>query len=208
MANLPHEKRPKQTPVRKGEVSGGDIVLANYPDLISYSKKIAFEKNLRSANPITAVNIDSGYPISNLIENKVSIQPDKLTNAIGAESNQFIEHVSSKSSNPLSEKKGIKGIISNSEVGLGITSNSYYFANNNFIIVGEVLNTTNENIDFVKVYARLCDANNVIIGTANVFTESSTILALDSASFKFYISNSEVQDIKNIAIYKIMASTK
>jgi tetratricopeptide (TPR) repeat protein len=31
--NLPAEKRPKQTPVRKGEVSGGEIVLASYPDL-------------------------------------------------------------------------------------------------------------------------------------------------------------------------------
>ncbi|MCD6036432.1 MAG: hypothetical protein K0S67_316 [Nitrososphaeraceae archaeon] len=33
IGNLPPEKRPKQTPVRKGEVSGGEIVLANYPDL-------------------------------------------------------------------------------------------------------------------------------------------------------------------------------
>jgi tetratricopeptide (TPR) repeat protein len=33
IGNLPPEKRPKQTPVRKGEVSGGEIILANYPDL-------------------------------------------------------------------------------------------------------------------------------------------------------------------------------
>jgi tetratricopeptide (TPR) repeat protein len=31
-ANLPSSKRPKQTPIRKGEVSGGEIVLANYPE--------------------------------------------------------------------------------------------------------------------------------------------------------------------------------
>jgi tetratricopeptide (TPR) repeat protein len=33
IGNLPPEKRPKQTPLRKGEVSGGEIVLANYPEL-------------------------------------------------------------------------------------------------------------------------------------------------------------------------------
>lgn len=33
MGNLPPDKRPRQTPVRKGEVSGGDIVLAQYPKL-------------------------------------------------------------------------------------------------------------------------------------------------------------------------------
>jgi len=31
--NLSADKRPKQTPVRKGEVSGGEIVLASHPDL-------------------------------------------------------------------------------------------------------------------------------------------------------------------------------
>jgi uncharacterized caspase-like protein len=33
MLSLPSDKRPKQTPVRKGEVSGGEIILASYPDL-------------------------------------------------------------------------------------------------------------------------------------------------------------------------------
>jgi tetratricopeptide (TPR) repeat protein len=33
IGNLPPEKRPKQTPVRKGEVAGGEIILANYPEL-------------------------------------------------------------------------------------------------------------------------------------------------------------------------------
>jgi tetratricopeptide (TPR) repeat protein len=33
IGNLPPEKRPKQTPVRKGEVAGGEIVLVNYPEL-------------------------------------------------------------------------------------------------------------------------------------------------------------------------------
>jgi tetratricopeptide (TPR) repeat protein len=33
MGSLPLEKRPKQTPVRKGEVSGGEIILTSYPDL-------------------------------------------------------------------------------------------------------------------------------------------------------------------------------
>jgi tetratricopeptide (TPR) repeat protein len=33
IGNLPSEKRPKQTPIRKGEVSGGDIILAKYPNL-------------------------------------------------------------------------------------------------------------------------------------------------------------------------------
>ncbi|MDR4511920.1 MAG: tetratricopeptide repeat protein [Nitrososphaeraceae archaeon] len=32
IGNLPPEKRPRQTPVRKGEVTGGDIILASYPD--------------------------------------------------------------------------------------------------------------------------------------------------------------------------------
>jgi hypothetical protein len=33
IGNLPPERRPNQTPIRKGEVAGGDIVLATYPDL-------------------------------------------------------------------------------------------------------------------------------------------------------------------------------
>jgi tetratricopeptide (TPR) repeat protein len=33
IGNLPIDKRPKQTPIRKGEVSGGEIVLARYPHL-------------------------------------------------------------------------------------------------------------------------------------------------------------------------------
>lgn len=39
MGNLPAEKRPKQTPIRKGEVSGGEIVLATYPTLVKNIQK-------------------------------------------------------------------------------------------------------------------------------------------------------------------------
>jgi uncharacterized protein YjbI with pentapeptide repeats len=49
IGNLPLEKRPKQTPIRKGEVSGGEIILANYPHLrkikeSTYSKIIGREE--------------------------------------------------------------------------------------------------------------------------------------------------------------------
>jgi tetratricopeptide (TPR) repeat protein len=48
MGRLSVEKRPKQTPLRKGEVSGGEIILASYPSLgknkIDFSKK-RFEAN-------------------------------------------------------------------------------------------------------------------------------------------------------------------
>ena len=40
MGNLPAEKRPKQTPIRKGEVSGGEIVLGNYPAFVTNIKSI------------------------------------------------------------------------------------------------------------------------------------------------------------------------
>jgi uncharacterized protein YjbI with pentapeptide repeats len=39
IGNLPSDKRPHQTPVRKGEVSGGEIVLAQYPKLKKFRKE-------------------------------------------------------------------------------------------------------------------------------------------------------------------------
>ncbi len=47
MGNLPPNKRPKQTPLRKCEVSGGEIILASYPPL----KKV----NLSHGSSVSAV---------------------------------------------------------------------------------------------------------------------------------------------------------
>jgi hypothetical protein len=74
--------------------------------------------------------------------------------------------------------------------------------------VGEVLNTTNRDIDYVRVYVTMYNEKNEVIGTSSAITEPSTILALDSASFKLHINNIDVQDINKITKYKIRASTK
>ena len=75
IGNLPPDKRPNQTPIRKGDVSGGDIILATYPDkarrqvditwLIEQGKEylkngdfeaaIPFFDNAITANPNSAV---------------------------------------------------------------------------------------------------------------------------------------------------------
>jgi tetratricopeptide (TPR) repeat protein len=62
IANLPLDKRPKQTPIRKGEVAGGEIILANYPNLKIFKEDISmliFEGNkyIYSENFLQAVEI-------------------------------------------------------------------------------------------------------------------------------------------------------
>jgi uncharacterized protein YjbI with pentapeptide repeats len=39
MGNLPPDKRPKQTPIQKGEFSGGEIILTYYPERRKFSKE-------------------------------------------------------------------------------------------------------------------------------------------------------------------------
>jgi hypothetical protein len=74
-------------------------------------------------------------------------------------------------------------------------------------IVGEVLNTTNNNISFAKVVATLYDKDNVVIGTSSAYTEPSTILPLDNASFKIMIGSIDVSNIVSIRKYQVRAST-
>ena len=67
--NLPTDKRPKQTPVRKGEVSGGEIVLASYPNL----KKTKLNFNNIKDNQFISIFQGVGFTIG--ISGNISKRP-------------------------------------------------------------------------------------------------------------------------------------
>ena len=73
MGSLPPDKRPKQTPVRKGEVSGGEIVLASYPHL----KKV----NLSRFSVSAVATVTKNLSILTSLPNRISpfFHPDPLT---------------------------------------------------------------------------------------------------------------------------------
>lgn len=62
----------------------------------------------------------------------------------------------------------------------GVTT---YFDRGYFYIVGEVLNMTNSNINFVKVVATYYDETGTVIGTEYTYTELDIILPNDAAPF-------------------------
>ena len=68
-------------------------------------------------------------------------------------------------------KPEIKGVTTYSDEGY-------------FYIVGEVLNTTNSNINFVKVVATFYDEAEIVIGTAFTYTELDIIMPNDAAPFE------------------------
>ena len=100
----------------------------------------------------------------------------------------------------------VKRIPSKSQSGLNITSSNSYLEGDNFYIVGEVLNSGENDKEFVKVSATLYDENNGVIGTDFGYTEPSTITAGESSPFKILVGSDDVSTIDDIRNYKITAS--
>ena len=63
----------------------------------------------------------------------------------------------------------------------GVTT---YFDGGYFYIVGEVLNTTNSNINFVEVVATFYDEAGTVIGTSFTYTGLDIITPSDAAPFE------------------------
>lgn len=67
---------------------------------------------------------------------------------------------------------------------LEIKSATTYFDMGYYYIVGEVLNTTNSNINFVKVVATFYNETGTVIGTDFTYTELDIVTPNDTAPFK------------------------
>jgi hypothetical protein len=120
----------------------------------------------------------------------------------------FVSHSSILTFGQSSESEDeVKSIVSTSNPDLTIGSVSSFFRSDSFNIVGEVLNTSDETKEYVKLSVTLYDSNNKVIGTDFTFTDPSDIFPQDSAPFSVLITDSDVSSVKDISSYKIQVSS-
>ncbi len=78
--------------------------------------------------------------------------------------------------------------ISSAEI---LSSSNYYDSINYNHIVGEIQNTGNVNLEYVKIVVTFYDASNIVVGTTFTYTEHDILIPQQKSPFKTNIASSD-----------------